>query len=170
MGGYITLAIAEKYSEMLHSIGLLHSTAFADNEERKQSRLKSIEFIKNNGAISFLRTSLPGLFADKFTQEHNDVVEKLIDAGRSFSSEILIQYQRAMMSRPDRIAVLQKTILPVLFIVGEKDPLIPLQQSLAQCHFPSTASVHILPNSAHAGMLEESELCIDAIKSFLKNV
>ncbi|MEO7393473.1 MAG: alpha/beta hydrolase [Chitinophagaceae bacterium] len=170
MGGYITLAIAEKYPETLHAFGLFHSTAFADNEERKQTRLKSTEFIKSHDAISFLTTSLPGLFADKFKQEHNDVIEKLIDASRSFSSETLIQYQKAMISRPDRTAVLQKTKLQVLFIIGEKDQVIPLQQSLAQCHFPSIASVHILPNAAHMGMLEESKLCTDIIISFLNNV
>src|SRR5687768_2464498 len=33
MGGYITLAFAKKYGEELMGFGLLHSTAFADNEE-----------------------------------------------------------------------------------------------------------------------------------------
>jgi len=170
MGGYITLAIAEKYPEILNGFGLFHSTAFADNEERKQGRLKSIEFIQTHDAISFLRTSIPGLFADKFKQEHANVVEKVIDAGISFSKETLIQYQRAMLNRPERREVLQQTNLPVLFIIGEKDQAIPLQQSLAECHLPSTASMLILPNGGHMGMLEESELCTDTIISFLKNV
>ena len=170
MGGYIALAIAEKYPEILTGFGLFHSTAFADNEERKQARLKSIDFIQTNDAISFLRTSIPGLFADKFKKEHAEVIEKLIDAGMSFSSETLIQYQKAMLNRPERKRLLQKTNLPVLFIIGEKDQAIPLQQSLAQCHLPSIASVHILPNAGHMGMLEEGELCTDAIISFLSNV
>src|SRR4051812_20227657 len=54
MGGYITLAIAEKYPELLNGFGLFHSTAFADNEEKKQTRQKSIEFIQSHDAISFL--------------------------------------------------------------------------------------------------------------------
>ena len=36
MGGYITLAFAEKYPEKLRGFGLIHSTAFADTEEKKQ--------------------------------------------------------------------------------------------------------------------------------------
>ena len=145
-------------------------TAFADNEERKQARLKSIDFIQTHDAISFLRTSIPGLFADRFKKEHAEVVEKLIDAGTSFSNETLVQYQKAMLNRPERKRTLQKTNLPVLFIIGEKDQAIPLQQSLAQCHLPAIASVHILPNAGHMGMLEESELCTDAVISFLNNV
>src|SRR5689334_5233536 len=38
LGGYITLAYAEKYPEFLKGFGLIHSTAFADSEERKQMR------------------------------------------------------------------------------------------------------------------------------------
>ncbi|MBK7375227.1 MAG: alpha/beta fold hydrolase [Chitinophagaceae bacterium] len=61
LGGYITLAFAEKYPGMLNSFGLVHSTAFADSEEKKAARLKSIEFIKKYGAYDFLRTTIPGL-------------------------------------------------------------------------------------------------------------
>src|SRR5690348_5826347 len=43
MGGYITLALAEKYPELLNGFGLFHSTAYADTEERKQTRKKTID-------------------------------------------------------------------------------------------------------------------------------
>ena len=61
MGGYLTLAMAEKYPDLFRSFGLIHSSAFADSEEKKAARSKSIEFIKNNGANEFLRTAIPGL-------------------------------------------------------------------------------------------------------------
>ena len=170
MGGYITLAIAEKYPDKLNGFGLFHSSAFADNEEKKQTRHKAIEFLKANNAASFLKTSIPGLFADKFKQEHPEVVEKLIESGNHFSSKALIQYYKAMIDRPERIDVLKQTILPVLFIIGEKDQAIPLQQSLTQCHLPSTSYVHILPNTGHMGMLEEKELCNNIVISFLSNL
>ena len=37
MGGYITLAFAEKYPDLLDGFGLIHSTAFADSEEKKKT-------------------------------------------------------------------------------------------------------------------------------------
>jgi len=36
MGGYITLAFAEKFPERLLGFGLVHSTAAADSEEKNQ--------------------------------------------------------------------------------------------------------------------------------------
>lgn len=35
MGGYITLAFAEKYPQYLTAFGLFHSSAFADTDEKK---------------------------------------------------------------------------------------------------------------------------------------
>jgi pimeloyl-ACP methyl ester carboxylesterase len=169
MGGYITLAIADKHPELLRGFGLFNSTAFADSEDKKRVRLKSIEFIEKNNAVSFLRASIPGLFADKFKQAHINDIEKLIDSVKYFAAEALIQYCRAMISRPDRIKVLQTTALPVLFIIGEKDPAIPLEKSLAQCHLPSVAYVHILPGIGHMGMMEDKELCKGIVLEYLNS-
>lgn len=36
MGGYITLAYALAHAELLRGYGFVHSTAYADNEEKKQ--------------------------------------------------------------------------------------------------------------------------------------
>ena len=38
MGGYIALAYVKKYSASLRGFGLFHSTAFPDNEEKKETR------------------------------------------------------------------------------------------------------------------------------------
>ncbi|MEO9099821.1 MAG: alpha/beta hydrolase, partial [Ginsengibacter sp.] len=40
MGGYITLAFAEKYSQLLNSFGLFHSSAFSDTDEKIAVRRK----------------------------------------------------------------------------------------------------------------------------------
>ena len=46
MGGYTTLAYANKYAETLNGFGLLHSSASADDEAKIISRKKSISFIR----------------------------------------------------------------------------------------------------------------------------
>ena len=166
MGGYVTLAFAEKYPELLNGFGLFHSSAFADDEEKKQTRRKAIEFIKADGAYAFLKTSTPNLFTGK---EHLKEMEDIIEEGKKFSTEALIQYYYAMINRPDRTEVLKIFKNPVLFIIGEKDNVIPLQASLQQCYLPAIAHVHIL-DTGHMGMIEESYKSIALIKSFLENI
>ncbi len=162
LGGYITLAFAEKYRSSLNAFGLVHSSAFADSEEKKSARRKSIEFIKNNGAYEFLKTSIPGLF-----KVSGPLVDALIEKGKNFTPEALIQYYEAMIARPDRTNILKSFDRPILFIIGEHDNAVPFQQSLQQCYLPAISHVHILRNSAHIGMLEETGKVNEIIRAFI---
>lgn len=168
MGGYITLAFAEKYPELLNGIGLFHSSAYADDETKIAARKKGIEFIKSKGAESFLRTTTPNLFAEKTKQENPVLIEKLISLSKNISPEALIQYYEAMMKRPDRSSILKSFPKPVLYIVGKQDNAVPLTLSLKQCHLSPIFQINILQDSGHVGMWEEKDLASECIKSFLE--
>jgi len=168
MGGYITLAFAEKYPEQLDSFGLFHSTAFADSEEKKQVRSKAIDFINEKGSNVFLKTSTPGLFTKAFAEKYPERINELIEKGKKFSAEALVQYYKAMIARPDRTEVLKTFSHPILFIIGEHDMAIPLESSLQQCYLPVQSDVNLLEKSAHMGMWEETEKCNQILSQFLQ--
>jgi pimeloyl-ACP methyl ester carboxylesterase len=168
MGGYISLAFAEKYPDKLNALGLFHSSAFADDEAKIEARLKAIDFIRTYGAHAFLRTSIPNLFSDSFKQNSPDRIAALIDSAENFTAESLIQYYYAMINRPDRIHVLETFSKPILFIIGEDDTAIPLKSSLLQCHIPLISYVHILPQVGHMGMMEKPDTA-KLIASFLRH-
>ncbi len=170
MGGYIALAFAEKYPAVLNGLGLIHSTAFADSDEKKIARAKSIDFIRANEAYSFLKTSIPGLFCNEFTNSQPSMIEALVEKAAAFSSAVLINYYRAMIERPDRSTVLTSLEKPVLFIAGLYDNAVPFEQSLKQFHLPAQAHIHILRHSAHMGMLEEITATSMAIADFSASV
>lgn len=167
MGGYITLALAEKYPEILNKFGLFHSTAFADSEEKKEARKKNIDFISKHGSEKFLRQSVPNLFADKFKNLHPQKLEAFISRYSNFSSQSLMAYTEAMMNRKDRIEVLKTFNKPVLFIMGEYDTAVPLEQGLRQCSIPEFSYIYVCAHSGHMGMMEEPEFCLKAIQDFL---
>lgn len=167
MGGYITLAIAEKHPERLSSFGLFHSSAYADDEEKKKSRLKSISFIQDHGSRKFLEESIPKLFSERFKKEQPDKVNEIIDRYAHFQPEVLIQYTRAMMNRPDRTTILKDWKQPILMIIGEEDNAVPLTHSLQQSHLPKLCYIHIAKDTGHMGMLEDSVSCNKIIQSFL---
>jgi pimeloyl-ACP methyl ester carboxylesterase len=164
MGGYITLALTEKYPQLVKAFGLVHSSAYADSEEKKEARRKSIEFIQTHGAYDFLKTAIPGLF---YQPENNKACEDLVEAGKKFTPEALVAYYTAMINRPDRTAILKNCTQPVLFIMGEFDKAVPFEHSLAQSHLPTQSHITILRNSAHMGMWEEKEVTGRAITGFL---
>lgn len=170
MGGYITLAFAEKYPELLNSCGLFHSSAFADSEQKILTRRKAIDFIKKNGTEAFLKTSIPNLFSEETRNEKPELIDQLFDLAKNIPAEALIQYYEAMIVRPDTTSVLQTFEKPVLFIIGKHDASVPLQVSLEQCYLPAISDVHILENSGHMGMWEEKDASNSFLKDFLDNL
>lgn len=170
MGGYISMAFAEKYPELLNGLGLFHSTSYADDEQKKEIRNKGIDFIKKNGAASFLKNTVQNLFSEKSKNEKPGLIEKLLNLSKDFSSAALIQYYRAMRDRPDRSSVLQKFQQPVLFIQGMHDNAVPLNSGLAQSHLPGICFFKVLNDSGHMGMWEEETEATAYMKHFLMNI
>jgi len=167
MGGYITLAFAEKYPNRLQSFGLFHSTAYADSEEKKTARRRGIEFIQQYGAAKFLEQSYPNLFSDISKKHQPELVNKLLARYANFVSQSLVNYYQAMMVRPDRTHVLKNFSRPVLFIMGKLDNTIPFEQVLQQSYMPGLSYIHTLEQSGHMGMWEEPELSNVFVEEFL---
>ena len=167
MGGYITLAFAEKFPGELKGLGLFHSTVYPDNEEKKGVRLKNIEFIKKHGAAKFLEQALPNLFSANTKQNHPGIIKEVITRYSNFSPTALVAYTLAMKDRPDRSEILKKFPNRVLLIIGEFDNIIPIEESMKMCKIADFAYIYIGARSGHMGMLEEQEFCLNGIRDFL---
>jgi pimeloyl-ACP methyl ester carboxylesterase len=168
MGGYIALAMAEQSPNMIKGLGLFHSSAFADNDEKKALRKKAIDFIGEHGAQAFLKTSIPNLFADP--DRHQDAIATLLRRSDSFSKDTLQQFYLAMMNRPDRSELLTTAHFPVLFVVGLEDKAVPFSQSLQQSHLPAVAFLFVLRESGHMGMLEDPDKSLLILSHFLEAI
>jgi pimeloyl-ACP methyl ester carboxylesterase len=167
MGGYVTLAFAEKYLHLLNTFGLFHSSSFPDSEEKKVARRKGVEFIKQHGAFEFLKTVIPNLFSPVSKDEMPEKIAEFTIQQNNFLPEVLVSYYEAMMQRPDRTDVLKKVKAPVLFIMGKYDTAVPMEDSLKQCHLPEKSYIHILEKSGHMGMMEQPDKSNRALKEFL---
>jgi pimeloyl-ACP methyl ester carboxylesterase len=154
MGGYITLAFVELYPNFVKGFGLIHSSAYADSEEKKQNRQRGIEMMEEYGAHAFLQKTIPDLFSSAFKKEHPAVIEQFISDARQFSKEACQQYYTAMMRRPDRQLTLKNSKVPVLLVAGTEDVAAPLNDILEQAKLPSISYIHVLDGVGHLGMME----------------
>ncbi|MCK7559644.1 alpha/beta hydrolase [Chitinophaga sedimenti] len=136
MGGYVTLAFADKHPEMLEGFGLFHSTAKPDTDEKKEGRRKSIRMIEQYGAEAFVRQTLPNMFSNAFREAQPQRVDEYIRRGLQAEAASLVAYYEAMIQRPDRTAVLKDTKVPVLFIIGKDDTAVPPDSVLPQVTVP----------------------------------
>lgn len=169
MGGYITLAFAERFAKMLNGFGWVHSTAFEDSEEKKLVRQRGIETIKEYGSFSFLKNTIPNLFADKSKKTNPELATQLTEHAYSFTKDALIQYYNAMIVRPDRTHVLKGANVPVLMIAGNEDQAVPLSDALKQAAMPTLCHFHVLNDVGHMGMIENPEVVNNKLLAFIKD-
>lgn len=170
MGGYLTLAFAEKYPEALQGFGLFHSTAYADDDAKREQRKKTLAFMETHGAAAFIKQSAPNMYAERFTKEHPDVIKNHVEKYSQLPTEAVMAGFKAIMNRPDRTQVLQNAAVPVLFIFGQEDKLISFEKNIGLSELPNDAHTLILAESGHMGMVEDSEATTKAIREFMEVV
>lgn len=168
LGGYIAAAFAERYPERLSGLAMLHSTALADTEERKINRNKALEFIARNGTAPFLKAFVESLFYDPAadanwkTELHNITAQA--------DPEAIVAFIRIMRDRPDRVAALKALKVPVMYIMGEHDSLVPPARSVDELSRVELALLHRIPEAGHMGMYEAPEKVLGAIESLVELV
>jgi pimeloyl-ACP methyl ester carboxylesterase len=170
LGGYVTLAFAEKYPGKLKAFGLVNSTAFPDSKERKQIRLRGIEMMQSYGGYAFVKATTPNLFSGSFKEKNPQVVDELTEEGKNFETKNLQEYAYAAMGRKDKTEVLKKSNVPVLFVIGTEDVAAPLKDLLKQVHLPEVSYIHILKDTGHMSMLETPEKLNRILKNFVNEI
>jgi pimeloyl-ACP methyl ester carboxylesterase len=167
MGGYVALSFMERYSLKMKGLSLVHSTAFEDNEERKELRLKVIELIKNGGKVPFIKQVIPSLCADFFNTSHPEVIAAQIETGLKLEEKSIMAFYNAMRNRSNKTQVVKDAKSPVQWIIGKLDNAVPYQASMKQCYLNDVNFVSVYPDCGHSSMLEKPEkLTIDLIKFF----
>jgi pimeloyl-ACP methyl ester carboxylesterase len=167
MGGYVSLAFAQRYSHLLAGIGLFHSHPYVDSEEKIKNRRKTIRFIQRHGIAPFAGQFVRNLFAPSFVQSNESFLEELIYKTSMQHDDAVIAASLAMIHRKDFRDVLAKLSCPALFIVGDKDNAIARKHSLTQLSLAPVASVHIFEDVGHMGMFEKKEACLNIIADFV---
>jgi pimeloyl-ACP methyl ester carboxylesterase len=167
MGGYVGLDFAENNADKLLSFTLFHSQPFADTDEKRQHRMKSIDFIEKNGTYHYVSELFNGLFALGFAEKNRPLVDNIIETARRFPAKSITNALQAMANRPDRAGILKSLKVPILFIIGKEDITIPPENSLRQTHLPNVADVNILQGVAHMGMYEKERKCTEILLKFI---
>jgi pimeloyl-ACP methyl ester carboxylesterase len=170
MGGYIALSLAQQFPHGISGLGLIHSHPFADSEERKHGRRKSIDFIREHGKIHYLKQLFPGFFPPGYAQNHPEIVHTLLEISHSFSEDGICAALQAMAMREDTSHVLANFPNPVLFVLGKEDTLVPIDMMRDQTILPKKTVVHILEGIGHMSMFEAPEQLNHILEQYVKQI
>lgn len=163
MGGYVALAFARKYSAYLKGLILFQSTPLSDSEEKKIDRDRVIRIIPKAKDL-FLREALPGLFRKEHLQKHPEHLEFLKNIAEKTSIRGMVAALKGMKNRSDSLSFISQFPLPVNFILGSDDSVLPLNIHGEWWKYAIRGHLQILPDCGHIGMLENQKASVRALK------
>ncbi len=167
MGGYISMAYAAKFKGYLAGLGLFHSTTYADSEEKKSKRDKTVTFLEKFGTATFIEGFLPNIYSLDFQRKNSVYIQKQLVENKQIPAQALITATIAMKMRVDTRKVLASLDFPVLMIIGKKDEFVSYSDSLEQLTIIKHPHVLIQDHVAHGGMMESPKAVSAVITSFL---
>ena len=167
MGGYVALAFAEIYPDNVKGLCLLNSTSRADSEEKKENRNRAIAIVKENHK-SFIRNSIPMLFRSKNRKLFAEELKEVKSEALKTSKQGIIAALEGMKTRQDREVLLHFGPYPKLMIIGERDPVLNLDDLLDQVIGNETEVVRF--SEGHMSHIENKQETIQALVNFVKKV
>lgn len=167
MGGYISLAFADKYPDYLKGLVLFHSAPFADTKEKKVNRDREIELIRQRKKELLVNTNIPKSFANDNLIRLSTSVEMAKQIAGNNPDKGIIALLEGMKQRPDRSTVIKQCPVPFLWILGRKDNYIFFEQIQKRIQLGEQGQKMVLENSGHMGFVEEPEISLEALRKFI---
>lgn len=165
MGGYVTMAFAEHYPGKIAGAGLFHSSSYPDSVEKREDRNRSIAAVKSSHT-SFVSELIPKLFAATNREQFHSEIEKLKGIAAAGSPQGIIAALAGMRDRSDRSGVLSGLQVPVLFIFGKDDAVLPLEKVISQVFITRTQLTDVLDKAGHMGFIEEKDETLQVVDQF----
>lgn len=166
LGGYVSLALAEIMGSELGGLGLFHSTAFADDEEKIGVRNRTITFVKKHGVKVFVESFVPPLFTEAHRDSMKETIKQVTELAKRTTFEGLVSFTKAMRDRKDRMDILRDFKGKKLLIAGVLDGAVKIEAS--RKHQKHVDYYHELPDAGHMGMFEQEEVTLEIVKEFLE--
>jgi pimeloyl-ACP methyl ester carboxylesterase len=168
--GYVTLAFAEKYPELLSGYVLLHSHPYADSPEAITKRKREIFVVRAGKKDVMYPANISMMFAEQNLTKMPEALARSKKIASQNSAEGIIAMLNAMMARPSRISFVESGAIPLLWILGRHDLYFSPEKALGEIKIPGNARVVILENSGHLGFVEETDLVTELINEFVREL
>lgn len=167
MGGYVALAVAEKYADRLDGVVLLSSTPNPDTDEKRENRRREIALVKSGKKDMLARVAPEAGFSVVNRPRMKDYIADLTEQVHLTEEEGIVALLNGMIERKDQNEMLQKSPVRQLFILGKQDGYIPMEVAEAMVAHHPQAEVAWLEESGHMGFLEQPEACAEALLKFM---
>jgi pimeloyl-ACP methyl ester carboxylesterase len=170
LGGYVTLAFADLYPELLSGYCLFHSQPFPDTPETIEKRMREIALVEQGKKEMFYPGNITRMYAAPNLEKFSEAVRHSVDLASRLSDTGIIAVLNGMMVRPSRLSVIENGRVPCLWILGALDNYIPCVAMQKRVRLPSNGRLVVLSNSGHMGFIEEEEKSVKSLTDFIRSL
>lgn len=165
MGGYVSLALADKRPEMIRGLCLLNSTSLSDDTARKKLRERANKMVQSN-FTNMVRMSFVNLFGKENKAAFTFEIKNALNDALKTSLQGYMACQEGMRIRPNRMAVLKNNGFKKLYILGKKDPVLSVEEALEEAKEIQAESVIL--SGGHMSHIENTNELLIALQKFVK--
>ena len=165
MGGYTSLAFAEKFPENLKSLTLFFSTYFADDEEKKEQRIKSYRIIKD-AFPHYARAGIPNLFNQNERDVLEGKIEIALETALSTNNLGALACVKGMVARTDKKHILENLEAKILVIAGKHDNAVKTDKTINNLPDRTNIKSYVV-DCGHNGHWEKPSICAEIINTEL---
>jgi len=167
MGGYLAFELWRQASGRISGFALSDTRAGPETDEGRAGRERTIELIREHGAVGLWGEMEPKLFSPAAEPE---VVARARAIALERSPSDLVTCVEAIRDRPDSRPTLPTIDVPTLVLVGEKDELTPPPEAAAIASGIPRAKLVVIPESGHLPPLERPEAFLASLRALLAEV
>ena len=165
MGGYVAFAFWRRHRDRVRSLILCDTKSEADSDEAKAGREKTAESVASGGMQPLLETLGPKLLGSDPSEEAQNALRDMFLAQ---PPAVIAADALAMRDRPDSTPDLAGIDVPVLWLHGDQDQLMPIDGARATAEKIGGSTFVAIPGGGHMAPMEYPKVANDALSEFLK--
>ncbi len=166
MGGYVAMAFAENYPDLVKGICMFFSTARDDSSEKKDVRGTVSKLIKLDH-VSFIRKNVPMLFMPEVRKRFPREINMFKYRAAKMTKMGVLAANEGMRIRPDREIIARFAPYPIHYVIGRHDPVLHVDSLVEQTSHGPHITYDLFENCGHMGHIERRADCLKSVRKLI---
>lgn len=166
MGGHIAQEFALRYPERIHRLVIIASSSLGYPVEEKKRVLSALDRIEK-GKFDGISDKRLHDYLYSASYEKEDLRQLIHDMSGTDAKEVYLRQTHATLDRPDIKDRMNELIIPMMFIAGVNDQIVPLASVQESAENSPNAQFVMIKNCGHFVPLEQPEELNQHLINFL---
>jgi len=154
MGGYVALAMLEKYPDKVDSLILSNTQAIADNADTRAKREVSAKEILKSGTLGLIDGYIKNALSTHASKQTKETLRAILTSQPATGMASAL---RGMSARQDTSQALANSSRKILIITSDQDAVLPAEQGQKMHTLAKNSKLVLIKNAGHLSSMEQPQ-------------